>query len=206
MTTPRTLAILATLSLLAACTPAPTQQVSQPEKKTMTFAELRTLGGDYTCDFEDTDDMGNRTAGTMHFQEGGKNIRGAFTVTQKNGESQMANMLRANDTVYLWSDEEPQGMMMKLDAEDISMFGEQMEGETALDEEGKTEFSCAKWTPEAAMFVPPAEKTFIDLQAQMQMMQQSGMPDDAKKQMCAACDQAPAADKAQCKKALGCDM
>lgn len=192
---------LSALLLLAACGPSVTTD-TQGETMTMSMKDLAKLGKNYTCTFADVDDEGNRTEGTVYV-EGETNFRGEFGMMQ-GGKMMHSTMIRAGNTSYMWSEEEPGGIMMTIEEDDDSLFG--LEGDDSdeeLDEDEPVEMKCRSWPPNRNMFEPPSGRKFTDMNAQLEMMQKVELPQGA--DVCAACDQAPdAASKAQCRQALGC--
>ena len=205
----RALPVIALSALIVvACdaTPAPgtgtgaNVNVEAEGKMTMSIKDLLKLGKNYTCTFAEVDENGIRTDGTMYVQ-GETNFRADFTMTEQNGTKTDMHMLMANDTSYMWSADEPQGMMMRLDPEDDSLFGNSEESDdTVVEDDEPLELDCRKWSPSRSMFTPPADREFIDFQAQLDAM----MRQNAGSQ-CELCDQMPnETEQAECRKAMNC--
>jgi hypothetical protein len=103
---------------------------------------------------------------------------------------------------------QPDGYKMAINPEDDQLFPETKDGQeqTGLDENEPVDFDCQPWRPDNAMFTPPSDINFIDLSAQMQMMEEQ--IDQVEQQTganCSLCDQVPAGDaRTQCLASLGC--
>lgn len=184
------------------------------EKMTMTFNELRNLGGDFTCTFEDIDESGTVSTGTLYVEGEGKNVRGEFDVTDADGAISGGSLIRKGNVNYIWTEDQPEGIMITLDEEDESFFGEEQVGETSgLDEEEEVAFECEKWNVDSTMFDPPADREFLDMEVMMQqmmegMVEQMGGAEGMEAMKAAQCESCEAmtdaTTKAQCKQALGC--
>jgi len=202
----RTLPVLlvsATIVLVACGSNATPAVPDEGGKMTMSMKDLVKLGKNYTCTFADIDDEGMRTEGTVYVQ-GEENFRGTFMTTEKNGTKHDSQILMTNDTSYMWSADEPEGIMMKLEAEDDSFMGtteiESGDDDMMIEEDEPLELDCKKWSPDSKTFTPPKDRKFVDFNAQMDAMLQ-GMDGS----QCAMCDQMPdEAGKADCREALGC--
>lgn len=168
------------------------------------FVDLMKLGKEYSCTFAHTDTKGNETNGTVYIS--GKNMRGDFTMMM-NGKETQSHMIRKDDTNYMWTSAMPQGMMMKITAEDASVFGNaDTQKNMGMSDTDPIDFSCDDWSVDESQFEPPEDVKFTDMSAQMESMKKmmEGNKNMMKKN-CSVCDAVTDANaKAQCKAALGC--
>ncbi len=174
------------------------------EMMKMSMSDLVKMGENFHCTIDDTDEAGTRTEGTMYV-EGDTNFRGDFVMTTDDGTEQSSHIITKNRTSYMWSDDEPEGIMMKLEDSDDDMFADNDmtdEDNAAFDENAELNMHCEKWSPKASIFETPRNREFVDFQAQMQLMMQGSEEGES---MCAACDMAPTEEeKEACRSAMGC--
>lgn len=207
-------------ALLAGCNPpadtsmeAETEaevDVTAEQSMSLSFVDLMRLGEDYTCTFTDAEGS-SRTDGTVYVAGNGTRLRGDFTVRQSNGETMDASVIRDGTTNYVWTSEAEQGFRMQVDEDAATLFGDTEASEQSGIKDGEpVDFRCTRWTPDEAMFTPPADREFVDFSAQMDAMMEAaaGMQvqgGDVKAAQCAACAQIPdAGAQQQCRTALGC--
>lgn len=205
------LLLLSSVLVLSACgsEPAATSEtgasVEVEGEMAMSMKDLVKLGKNYACTFDDTDEQGMRTAGTVYVQ-GETNFRGDFVMTEKGGKKYASHMITANKTSYMWSDEDSQGMMIKLDDDDDVFADAEIESEDdediSFDEDEEMKMNCKKWSPSGSTFMPPKNIEFVDFAAQMEGMMKMQGGDSSQ---CGVCDMAGTEqEKAECRKALGC--
>ncbi len=169
-----------------------------------TFAELLTLGQNYTCTFDHADVAGNKTAGTVYVAASGDKLRGDFTLTPVEGAPYDIGVIRDTDYNYVWSSEFG-GFKTKVKAADGDIFssGEENSSVDNLNDEN-VNFDCERWTVDSSVFVPPSTVEFLDVEAMMGEIEV-----DANASVdgldCTLCDSVPdGASKDQCLQALGC--
>ncbi len=183
-------------------------KMSGSESISSSFAELVRLGKSYHCTFDTTDDAGNATSGEVYVAQSGDKVNGDFELTQADGVTHQANVIRDGEYNYIWSTMFDQGFKSKIVSEDDSFFSssEKSGDQVGFDEDADVDFDCSPWRVDNAMFVPPAEIKFADFSAQMEVhLDAAEEAQDKMKASCSVCDQAPAgASRDQCLQALGC--
>ena len=141
---------------------------------TMSLKELAQLDRNLTCIFADVSDEGLQSDGTVYV-EGTDHFRGEFTMTDAGGKASTTQILKTGNASYMWSENEPGGIMIRLDEGDDSLVGNTQvttNNVTAFEENKSFTFSCEEWTPDSAIFTPPAGREFIDFNAQLQQQLQ----------------------------------
>jgi len=124
---------------------------------TGTFATLMALGGSLECQVTVTTAQGPST-GTVYVSDG--NVRSDVSAETSAG-AMMAHMIKADDTIYSWTDAYPQGVKMAYQPSAPSSGNTQ----GGYDPNAQVQYSCAPWAADASKFVPPADVTFMDMSA-----------------------------------------
>lgn len=192
---------IGTLFCLTACGSAPaTQEELEAEEQEISasFLELLEMGEDYSCTF--TDENGN--PGTIYIGDAGERMRGDFMIDGKS-----SHMIHAENMTHIWMDGEPEGFKMEFDPEEDTLFGMEP-GETSdtisIDENEPIDFTCTEWNVNPDMFEIPENVTFQDFGAMFKGMMQDMPTGDMPTADCSVCDQAPEAQRGQCRAAMGC--
>lgn len=138
----------------------------------------------------------------------------------ENGETFDYHSISDSVWIYIWGDMMEQGTKMKLDEfDEPEQTDSHSEYKMNLDKE--YEFKCEKWSVDNSKFRPPADVEFVDISEMMKGMQDAMADIDTEKldemqdahdevegmdmgDMCSACDNAPASERAECRAALGC--
>lgn len=169
-----------------------------------------------TFSYEDAE-SGYMTKGTSYIS--GTNVRTDFENTERNGTVITGSMILTNDSMYTWNSQEPTGIKMPISASDLEEATEAYAMPEGSEEmpmgsiDDQTEYTCSPWIPNPGLFSPPADREFIDLSEQMNLMEttfpglesgSTGMeinPENA----CAVCESLPAEAAAACKSSMGCE-
>lgn len=98
------------------------------------------------------------TAGTIYAS--GNNVAAEFIMTADGKDSKM-NLIKNNDTYYIWGNALPAGVKMTLSADDmINKMQESQYG--ALNPNEKVNYNCSNWKVDQAMFKIPSSVKFVD--------------------------------------------
>ena len=160
---------------------------------TKSLLELLTSGQTTKCTFETNTSEKSQTTGTVYIS--GNNMRGQFT-TKVNGKASNINLIRVGDQSYIWGDDLPSGIKMKLSAKDLSQNNQTKQ---YIDANNKTNYNCSPWVPDASQFTPPTNVKFTDYSSMMKM----GTGESGAKMDSSICNQIADADaKASCIKAV----
>lgn len=167
--------------------------------------DLLTLGQNTTCTFATTDDSGSQTSGLVFASAGGNKLSGEFELTDPEGSVTTSHVISDGEYSYFWSSELEEGIKVKLDPEDTSLFGK-TSGESrtsfGIDEKEPVDFNCQPWVVDNSKFVPPSHIEFKEFEAPKLETLPNAMED---KPDCSVCDQLPAGSaRDQCLSALGC--
>jgi hypothetical protein len=117
-------------------------------------------------------------------------MRGDFS-TVVNGQTNVAHMLIADNTMYTWIDGTDTGYKMSVEAT-AGDSGSQSQ----MDLNQPVDYDCGSWSPDQSAFNVPAGINFMTAGSFG-----TGAPDAAQ---CSTCDQLSGDAKAQCKAALKC--
>src|SRR3989344_4779890 len=158
-----------------------------------TIRGLLGLGKNVTCTFENTDDTGNTSSGTIYVA--GDKMRGDFNNSGPAGAFE-GHMIRDGEYAYSWSTLVPQGTKFKLDQEDA---GEKDEKNVDLDKQ--VDMYCQSWSVDNSKFSLPDGIEFQDISKAVKQIEEQS--EDAQQLQQSACDQItdPQA-KAACLQAL----
>jgi hypothetical protein len=153
------------------------------------------------CTFDNTDETGTRTEGTVYIASGGDRLNSNFNVNQPTGSFE-GNIIRDGDYTYIWTTLQEQGVKIEITPENETLFGEMSEGnDTGLSDETEVDFSCTPWTVDSSKFIAPSNIEFVDVTEAFEQFQD--MPSE---NQCAACSQLPEGDvRNQCLSALKCE-
>lgn len=178
------------------------QGSSVGDKITGKFAELISAGKSMECTFSGETD-GYKTSGTVFVA--GKNMRGDFN-SEAQGKMMDSHMIQDGETIYTWTTDPKQGMMMKISKEDVAKYkdGPADDSNKSFDMDQSYDYDCKAWGADPSKFEKPADIQFVDLSAQMEKAAKS--MDQGGSSACSACDQIEDEDaKASCKQALNCE-
>ena len=176
------------------------------QKFTGSMKDIMAMGGAMKCTWKDEDG----SAGIAYIDGEKVNSKVMNMPVGPNGEIGEAYVISDGEWMYMWSSLSPQGTKMKMDPEMMSEkeMPELPEGVempagddtdvAAMDV--KMNYECDKWSSDGAMFVPPTDVTFTDMNAMMQQMMPSAGSEKAPdmtdmKQMC---NMLSGQDKADC--------
>ncbi|MBI2010115.1 MAG: hypothetical protein HYS86_02965 [Candidatus Chisholmbacteria bacterium] len=181
-----------------------TQNASSGQSFTGSLIDLLTLGQNYTCTFQTTDDSGAQTSGLVFVSSGGDKLSGEFEMRDTEGTVTTSNIVSDGEYNYIWSSEMTQGFKTKIEPGD-SLFGEgggDSETPTGIDENKPADFNCTPWLVDQSKFVPPSNIEFVEFAAPKLETLPDAMEDSPN---CSVCDQVSAGDsRDQCLQALGC--
>lgn len=167
-----------------------------------TLTSLMMSGQSLECTFQHNDGT-NVSSGTVYLAGGATRIRGDFNITQSGAGAMQASMIRDGGYNYLWGSALPQGIKIKVSAENEGTLFDDSTG--AVDE--NTEFECHPWRVDNSKFSLPEGVEFVDMSSMMPQgnvnVQDSGNIQTAQ---CAACSQIPeGAARQQCLVTLKCN-
>ncbi len=140
--------------------------------------------GSITCDF--VDEHTGETA-TMYIRNGDVRVDGvSYGVMEEDVEAETAEvptyMLLKEDSMYVWADGEPQGIMSSLGAEEDSgslVFENYEDEDEFRDDFDRGEFDCSRGAS-ASLFDLPSDVEFVDFQSMFeQQMPSSDFDEDA---------------------------
>src|SRR3989344_7539153 len=143
------------------------QGSSMGDKISGKFADLINAGRSMECTFSGETD-GYKTTGTVFVA--GKNMRGDFNSESK-GKMMDSHMIQNGETIYSWTTEPKQGMMMKITKEDQA--GDLDESNTGPnksfeDMDKNYDYQCKNWSGDQSKFQPPSDIQFQDLSVMME--------------------------------------
>lgn len=213
----RALFILAiTPLLLTACTKKEAakdksnEQATQMEQEkttnnsmTGTLGSLLGLGKNLQCTFAYRDET-TFSQGTVYVA--GERMRGNFNTTIDETEYG-SHMISTNQKVYVWNDEQTQGIVMdaanpdEVDLPDVDI-GTDTNTSNDVDFNKDYDYQCDTWIPDNKMFEIPAEIEFINIQEKMENIQSEVI--NKLDIECSACDSLSGDSKTQCLAAIGC--
>lgn len=179
-------------------------------KFTGTFPELLALGENYACQFDTTDDTGNRVVGKTYIAASGDKFSGEFVMTQADGTEVSSNIMRDGEYNYIWTSEQEEGIKTKIDPEEDTLFdsGDETSGTTDISND-VADFDCQPWSVDQTMFAPPTNIKFTDLSSMMMdamegSQETESMMEESEEKDCSVCSQVPESSREQCLKAIGC--
>ncbi len=162
-----------------------------------TLRQMLESGQNVECTFDRTDE-GHSTRGTVHMAD--KKMRGDFVVSTKGQPPMTLHTLHSGDWLYSWGGPMGETQGTKMNVSKISKK-KSSSPQSAVDLDQKMDMDCKPWTATASRFAVPAGVTFQD---HTPMLQQGMGAAAGGGNACAACDQAPADARDQCRQALGC--
>jgi len=142
----------------AATSTATQQTTSSNNASQSSLKDLFTMGSNKKCTF-DTKTATSETTGTFYVS--GTNARGDLATTT-NGKTSSTNLVRNNDTFYIWGDSLPSGVKMTMSVDEMAskMNGGQY---SSINPNEKVDFKCDNWTVDSSLFTPPASIKFMDM-------------------------------------------
>jgi len=163
------------------------------------------LGTNQKCSYSDQE---SGSSGTLYLGNG--NARGDF-LTTANGSEQGSHMIIDGQSMYVWTEGENQGFMMKRDAIEDIQENSAGNAPKTVDINEEVDYDCSSWSPDSSMFSAPSNVTFQDYSSIMQdaskLIESTKNADDTQDSSaaCAACNNLPTDAQAQCKSALSCN-
>lgn len=179
--------------------PSPTP-LAQGNTFTGKIADLLKHGKNLTCTFQRVDETGT-TSGTVYVAGEGQRLRGNFNIEQSGNTAMTGHVVRDGQTMYVWSDQLPQGTKFTI-TEEAETSASSDTSQQLLDKD--LNYNCLPWVADQGVFTLPTDKQFVDVTAQMQQFQGGGTS-APNSQQCAACSQLQDSAKTQCLQALGCN-
>lgn len=165
-----------------------------------TFADLFSLGQNYTCNYSFSGDDGSVASGTVYMTANGDKMNSKFELTPAGGSKMEGYVIRDGEYNYIWTSMESMGYKTKIVPEDDSVFGSddsESADMTGLSDQNEFDFDCFPWVVDNSKFTPPSNVEFVDLEAAMEQMQESID--------CSVCDNLPEGEaQDQCLQSLGC--
>lgn len=120
--------------------------------------DLFTSGQNRKCVFDINGPGTKTTNGTVYAT--GNDIAAVFISTTDGKESKI-NLIKNNDTYYIWGDNLTTGIKMTLSTDDmINKLQQSQYG--GLNTESKVNYNCSNWTPDQTIFKIPSSVNFID--------------------------------------------
>jgi len=183
---------------------------SDGEAFTGSLAELATRGDSLQCDFNYNDEFSTQT-GMMYID--GDRFAGNISMDQ-DGDITIANILRTDDTQYIYGTANGEDIAFKTPLNDI--LSKDKEGDAAsaaalLDFSDDYNFDCSPWHVDESKFDVPGDVDFLDLSDLLQGL--PGLPgldgevpslDGADGDVCVVCDSLSGSTKNDCLAALDC--
>lgn len=179
------------------------------EKFSGSITDLLSSGKSLQCEF--SSEIENvKSSGKVYIQ--GENMSGEFT-TDVDGTQVTSNMIRNGEWIYTWATDQTTGIKMQVTKEDLT-DGRPISPDDVTDPtpdnsnenpfDDNYTYDCSPWIPNSAMFTPPTNIEFVDLQAQMQEIKEDAMGEFGGS-LCEVCDSLPSEDAiTQCKTQAGC--
>lgn len=169
------------------------------------------------CTFKGTTD-GSESSGDVYIS--GMRMKGDF-VTMQDGKKVISHMVRAEDTTYMWSSDQPKGFKTTVSVDNAEVMKESAEymsqGSQTIDPRTqKFDYDCKPWVVSESSFTPPGDVEFIDLDGMMKQMEglqkkvvaptgATGGSESEENSACAVCMQVPEGQaREQCKTAMNC--
>jgi len=177
------------------------QGSSMGDKISGKFADLINAGRSMECTFSGETD-GYKTTGTVFVA--GKNMRGDFNSESK-GKMMDSHMIQNGETIYSWTTQPKQGMMMKITKEDQASDLDESNtspNKSFEDMDKNYDYQCKNWGGDQSKFQPPSDIQFQDLSVMMEKT--TGSIGQSNSSACSACDNLEGDAKASCQQALGC--
>lgn len=171
------------------------------EKMSGSIADLINAGKTLQCSFSSNAD-GYSSQGTVFVS--GSNVRGDFQSEQE-GKMMASHMIQNGETVYTWTDDPKQGMMMKVSQEDAQKYKDEAQNNSvnSFNKDQSYDYSCMPWGSDPSKFTPPSDIKFQDLSAQMEKMTDTIQQNNSS--ACSACESLDDESKVSCRQALNCN-
>jgi hypothetical protein len=190
-----------------------TPVVSENGTNMKTLAALLAVGKPVKCTVAPTADNGNMS-GTFYIADG--KMRSDYSVNTA-GQTMSGHMIMMNQTSYSWLDGQATGYKMAVAPTNTNTKTNAPVANQGFDASKAMDYSCGAWNADGSEFALPANIKFTEFGTTGNVpmipatngsvnaggMVNSGVTTGTAAE-CAACDQVPAAYKAQCKAALGC--
>ena len=164
-----------------------------------TIEEMAKSGRPYECTYSTTfEDISQE--GTIYFA-GEDKIRGDIKVNMPEAENKMTHFIKDGEKQYVWTDDQPTGIVMTISKEEEEKLKEQAsESDQGVDMNMKVNMKCKKWSPSSSVLTPPSNVKFQDLSEMMgaalggsgEPSQPGGSVDSGEINMCNICNQIPA--------------
>lgn len=142
---------------------------------TGSLAAIMASGGSFRCDFSSQDEESAST-GTFYFNDGRYRVDVDVTMDGTLTESHMIN---DSATTYAWS-ETPDGMMgmmfANVEYEDVPYDSSTDSNPQPVDVDESVDYNCIRASVDSALFVPPSDVEFTDMNAMMDNMMEN-MPE-----------------------------
>ncbi|MEK7557263.1 MAG: hypothetical protein AAB538_04775, partial [Patescibacteria group bacterium] len=162
-------------------------------------ADLLKQGQNLTCTFQRADATGT-ISGTVYVAGEGQRLKGDFNVQQSGSTGVTGHVMREAQTMYVWSDQLPQGTKFTIVEESPAPVASDTSEQFA---EQSFNYTCLPWVVDQSVFTLPTDKQFVDVSAQLQPLQGAATSTPTAQQ-CASCNQLQEPGKSQCLQALGC--
>ena len=125
----------------------------------MSMKELLAKGGSQKCTFSNSIE-GTESSGVV-YMSGGR-MRTDFVAKTADGQTVESHMILDGDNTYLWSNQMPQGMKMKINMMN-TQAGAQTQANGSVDLDQKLNYNCDNWSTDQGQFNLPSGVTFMDL-------------------------------------------
>lgn len=170
------------------------------DKMSGKIADLLKAGKNLECTFSGETD-GYKTSGTVFVS--GNNMRGDFN-SEAQGKMMDSHMIQNGETIYTWTTDPKQGMMMKISKEDQAKYAddEATAKSQSFNMDQSYDYNCRGWSGDQSKFQAPSDIQFTDLSAQLEKA--TGSLDKGNSAACSACDSLEDEAKTSCKTALNC--
>lgn len=158
-----------------------------------TIRGLLGLGKNVMCTFENTDETGNTSSGTVYVA--GEQMRGDFNNSGPAGAFE-GHMIRDGEYAYSWSSLVSQGTKFKLDQEESDD-----KSEKSVDLDKQVDMDCQSWSGDSSKFNLPEGIEFQDISKAVKQVEEQS--EDAQQLQQSACEQITDSQaKAACMQAL----
>lgn len=175
-----------TNSALSRLSPVPTKTLNS-------LKELFSSGSSQECTFA-TEVSGYPSKGNVYVNN--KKMRGDFE-SEIEGRPVKSHMIVINNTSYMWSNGQSQGIKLVFDESDLE-DAQRLADQAKLDINAELDYECKPWNPDAALFELPGSIEFASLDEMIKNIP-TGTVDQ-----CAECESLTGDSKTQCKSALKC--
>jgi hypothetical protein len=127
------------------------------------IADLFIGGETKKCTFNLSEKNNRTTRGTILVT---KNMAYANFAINDNKRETKTNLIRNNDTFYIWGDSFPSGIKIIMN---VNEMAQKMKSSnySGFDPDQKVNYNCSPWTLDSAIFTPPSSVKFVDISAMM---------------------------------------